>query len=114
MAKGDIESVTAGQVGVAARLGDPLALDILTRASYYLGIGMVNAVNIFNPEMVVVGGGMAELGELLIGPGRLMVKERAFSISSRAVRIVTARLGNEAGVYGAAAFAFEQVRRRTL
>jgi len=113
MVKGDVESVTAEQVGEAARGGDALALDILSRASYYLGIGMVNTVNVFNPEMVIVGGGMAELGDLLVGPCRRMVAERAFSISSRSVRIVTAGLGNEAGVYGAAAFAFDQARRRT-
>jgi glucokinase len=113
MVKGKIEKITAEMVGVAARNGDPLALDVLSRAAYYLGIGMVNAVNIFNPEMAILGGGMADLGDILIGPGRRMVKERAFSVSSRAVRIVTALLGNEAGVYGAAAFALDQVMRRT-
>jgi glucokinase len=113
MVKGKIEKITAEMVGTAARNGDPLALDVLSRAAYYLGIGMVNAVNIFNPEMIVLGGGMAELGDMLTGPGRRMVTERAFSISSRTVRIVTANLGNEAGVYGAAAFALEQVMRRT-
>jgi glucokinase len=109
--KGKIREITAEVVGAAARGGDPLALDVVSRAAYYLGIGMVNVVNIFNPEMVVLGGGMAELGDMLIAPGRRMVKERAFTVSSRAVRIVTARLGNEAGVYGAAAFASEHVRR---
>jgi glucokinase len=113
MVKGDIDSVTAAMVGTAARNGDVLAQAVLSRASYYLGIGLVNAVNIFNPEMVVLGGGMAELGDMLIGPCRRMVKERAFSLSSQAVRIVMARLGNEAGVYGVAAFALEQVMRRT-
>ena len=103
--KGIIESITAEQVGAAARRGDPLAMDVLARAAYYLGIGMVNVVNIFNPEMIIIGGGMAGLGELIIGPGRKMVAERAFSISSRVVRIVAAQLGNEAGVYGAAALA---------
>jgi glucokinase len=113
MVGGDIESITAEHVGEAARNGDPLARDVLARAAYYLGIGMVNAVNIFNPEMVVCGGGMAELGDMIIGPGRRMVDERAFSISSRAVRIVTAQLGNEAGVYGAAAFVRERLKGRT-
>jgi len=113
MVKGKTEKITAEMVGTAARNSDPLALDVISRAAYHLGIGMVNAVNIFNPEMVILGGGMAELGDILIGPGRRMVKERAFSVSSQAVRIVTALLGNEAGVYGAAAFALDQVTRRT-
>jgi glucokinase len=109
----NIESVSAEQVGEAARRGDQLAQEVIGRAAYYLGIGMVNAVNIFNPEMVVIGGGMAGLGDLLIEPGRRLVAERAFSISSRAVRIAAAQLGNEAGVYGAAAYAREQAPRRS-
>jgi glucokinase len=107
MVGGEIENITAEQVGAAARNGDPLALDVLAQAAYYLGIGMVNAVNIFNPEIIVCGGGM-------IGPGRRMVAERAFSVSSRSVRIVTAQLGNEAGVYGAAVFAREPMVRGTV
>jgi glucokinase len=109
----NISDVTAEQVGQAARRGDPLALAVIDRTAGYLGVGMVNAVNIFNPEVLVIGGGMVELGEMLIAPGRRLVAERAFSISSRAVRIVAARLGNEAGVYGAAAYAREQARRRS-
>jgi glucokinase len=113
MVKGDIENVTAAQVGVAARNGDPLACDVLSKAAYYLGIGMVNVVNIFNPEMVIIGGGMAELGDMLIEPGRRMVAERTFSVSSRAVRIVTALLGNEAGVYGATAFVLDRKKGKS-
>jgi len=112
MVKGDCDSVTAAQVGEAARGGDPLAYDLLARAAYYLGVGMVNAVNIFNPEMVVIGGGMAALGDMLLAPGRRMVAERAFSVSAGTVCIVTAALGNEAGVYGAAAFVRDRLARR--
>jgi glucokinase len=112
MVKGEIEEITAAQVGEAARSGDPLACEVISRAAYYLGIGLVNAVNIFNPEMVVLGGGMAELGDMLIEPARRMVTERAWSVSSRAVRIVTALLGNEAGVYGAAAFVLDRLKGR--
>jgi glucokinase len=112
MVKGNLETVTAEQVGDAAQDGDALALDIISRAAYYLGIGMINVVNIFNPEMIVLGGGMAELEELFIEPGRRMVNERAFRISAQSVRIVTAELGNDAGVYGAAAFIHDQTQRR--
>jgi len=113
MAEGKIESITAETVGTAARNGDSLALDVLSQAANYLGVGMVNLVNIFNPEMIVLGGGMAKLGSLFIDPAKRVVAERAFPISAQAVRIVTAQLGNEAGVYGAAAFALEQGIRRT-
>jgi len=58
--------------------------------------------------MIVAGGGMAKLGDILLDPARQVVKERAFPISARAVRIVVAQLGNKAGVYGAATFALRQ------
>jgi glucokinase len=112
MVEGEINKITAEIVGRAARSGDKLAQDVIARAAFYLGVGMVNIVNIFNPEMVVIGGGMAELGEMIIAPGRKMVAAQAFSISAQAVRIVFARLGNEAGVYGAAAFALEMRRTK--
>jgi glucokinase len=108
MVGGKIENITAEMVGKAARSGDKVSRDVIARAAFYLGIGMVNIANIFNPEMIVIGGGMAELGEMIIEPGRRLVTERAFSISSRVVRIVTAQLGNEAGVYGAAAYALDK------
>ena len=111
MAGGEAEEITAEMVATAARKGDSLALDALSQAAYYLGVGMVNLVNIFNPEMIVLGGGMAEQEELFIDPARRIVAARAFQISAQAVRIVTAQLGNEAGVYGAAVYVLEQVRR---
>jgi len=103
MVKGKI---TAEKVGIAAQSGDPLSMDVISRAANYLGIGMANIVNIFNPEIIVVGGGMSKLGDFLLDPVRQIVRERAFPISAQAVRIVTARLGDDAGIYGAAVFAF--------
>ena len=103
-----VEDITAELVGDAAGKGDVLAQEVLSRASHYLGVGLVNMVNIFNPEMIVLGGGMAELGSLFIDPAREIAMARPFSISARAVKIVTARLGNEAGVYGAAVYTIER------
>ena len=106
-------NITAEKVADAAKEGDALAKEVIARAGHYLGVGLVNIVNIFNPEMIVIGGGMAEIGEMLLGPARELVNKRAFGISARAVEIVTAKLGNEAGVYGAAAYAREKIIRRT-
>jgi glucokinase len=110
MAGGKIEQITSEMVGKAARNGDALAREVISRAAFYLGVGMVNIVNIFNPEMIILGGGMAGLGDLLIEPGKKLVAERAFPVASRMVSIVMAGLGNEAGVYGAAAFTFDKMR----
>ncbi len=96
--------LTAEMVAEAAASGDALAKSVLERAAYYLGVGLVNLVNIFNPEVIVLGGGMAELDHVFVDPARELVAERAFGVSAAAVRIVKAELGNEAGVCGAAAY----------
>lgn len=102
---GKTDEITTEKIGAAARKGDALALAVIAEAGAYLGVGMVNVVNIFNPEMIIVGGAVAKLGDLLLEPARQAVRDRAFPESAQAVRIVTARLGEEAGIYGAAAYA---------
>ena len=80
LVEGRVESITAQTVSLAAQGGDHLALDIITRAGTYLGIGMVNLVNLFNPEMIIVGGGMAKMGDMLLFLGRPDLRERAFQL----------------------------------
>ncbi len=108
MVDGKIENITAETVHLAAKEGDELASEVINQAAYYLGIGVVNLINIFNPEMVVIGGSMADMGDLLLQPVRQMVAERAFPLYSQTVQIVPAQLGNDAGLFGAAIFALEQ------
>lgn len=108
MVEGKIEDVTAENVSLAAQDGDWLALEVIGQAAAYLGVGIVNMVNLFNPEVIIIGGGLAKMGDLLLEPVRRIVGERAFRLSAQAVRIVPAQLGDDAGVFGAAAFALEQ------
>jgi glucokinase len=108
MVKGEIEKITTEKIEEAARRGDPLALEVISRAATYLGIGMVNLINAFNPELIIVGGGVAKMGELLLEPARQVVRERAFRLAAGAVRIVPTQLGDDAGVLGAAIFAYSQ------
>lgn len=111
---GKIENITAEKVGAAAQDGDSLASEVILRAATYLGVGLANLVNIFNPEMIIIGGGIAKMGDLLLNPARQVVRERAFQLSTQAVQIVPAQLGDNTGVLGAAVFAFQQeVTRRT-
>jgi glucokinase len=112
--EGRIEDITAEKVGAAAQLGDSLALDIIGKAANYLGVGMVNLVNIFNPDVIIIGGGMAKVGDLLLNPAKQIVRERAFLVSAQAVRIVLAQLGDYAGVLGAAVFALQQPLRKDV
>jgi glucokinase len=106
MVKGEIEEITTEKIDAAARQGDPLSLEVISRGATYLGIGMVSLVNAFNPEMIIVGGGVAKMGELLLEPARQVVRERAFKLASGAVRIVPTQLGDDGGVLGGAIFAY--------
>ena len=72
-----------------------------------LGAGLTGLVNVLDPEVVVVGGGAARAGDLLLGPARRVVAERALPPVAEAVRIVPARFGEEAGMLGAAMLAIE-------
>jgi glucokinase len=87
--------------------GDPAAIEAVQQIGRRLGIVIVNMVNIFNPEVVVVGGGVIAAGELLLGPAREVVAERVFSFLRDGLRIVPARFGVEAGMVGAAALAYD-------
>lgn len=108
LADGKLESITAETVAEAARRGDRLATDIVAEAANYLGVGLANLVNIFNPELIVIGGGLSKMGDMLLKPARKVLKERAFKLPARTVRIARARLGSNAGIIGAAAYVFTQ------
>ena len=102
LAGGDPSAVDAALVARAAREGDALAWEVLERAFYYLAVGIVNLIHLLNPEAVVIGGGVAKMGEELFGPVRRMVAERAYPAMVRDLPIVRAALGDRAGVIGAA------------
>jgi glucokinase len=99
---GGVDNITAEIVAAAARRGDSLAADIIAKAANYLGIGLANLVNIFNPELIIIGGGLSKMGNMLLKPARGVIKERAFRLPAQSVRIVRARLGSNAGIIGAA------------
>src|SRR3954451_7594170 len=88
--------------------GDADARGVLALIGERLGVGLVGIVNAFNPELVVIGGGAARAGDLLLGPARRVVAERALRPSRSTARIVPAALGEEAGVVGAGWFAREE------
>jgi glucokinase len=108
LVNGRIENITAETVAMAARRGDQIAADIVARAANYLGIGLANLVNIFNPELIIIGGGLSKMGDMLLRPARKVVKERAFQLPTRTAHIVRARLGSNAGILGAAAYVLDQ------
>ncbi len=113
LAGGAIDKVNAEAIHRAALAGDKLASQLIARAAYYLGVGLANLINIFNPEVIVIGGGLANIGDRLLLPAYQEAGRRAFKQSYQAVRFARAELGQNSGVIGAAAYALEQPRRKT-
>ena len=85
----------------AAKAGDPVAQRIFNIMGEYIGIGMASVVNLLNPERIIVGGGVADAGDLLLNPLKETLHKRAMKIAGSAVEVVPAQLGNTAGVIGA-------------
>ena len=92
--------ITASHVFEAARKGDAVSVKIIERANYYLGRAFATIVNILNPSLITLGGGMARAGETIFTPVRLHLKEAAIRPSGEMVEVVPAILGEEAGVRG--------------
>ncbi len=103
MVEGNFENITARIVYDAAKLGDPIASEIVKDTARYLGAGVANLLNIFNPDIVVLAGGVAEAGDALFVPLRAEVRRRAFSPAVNAMKIVPGELPGTAGVVGAVA-----------
>lgn len=93
--------ITPYIVAKAAEAGDPVAKRIFTIIGEYVGMGLVSVINLLNPEKVIIGGGVAEAGDLLLEPIRKTVMARAMVVARESVEIVPAELGNSAGVIGA-------------
>jgi glucokinase len=108
MAGGDPEGVTGAMVTDAAHAGDPTARGILVEAGHRLGEGIAGLVNVLDPEIVIVGGGAAAAGDLLLEPVRSAFRRTVEAFDHRPeVPIVEAELGNDAGGVGAALIALE-------
>ena len=98
--------ITGPLVTELAHDGDDAAGAAVAALGRHLGVGIASFVNVFNPEVVVVGGGLIAAGELMLAPARAVVAERALVPARDQVRIVAARFGDESGMLGAAALAF--------
>lgn len=98
--------IDARAVNDAAEAGDEAARQIYEDAGHALGVAMANFVNIFNPEMIVMGGGLSRAGELLMAPARRALHNYAMTDLRKAVKIQPSALGTKTGTYGAAALVF--------
>jgi len=99
---GDSDKLTTEVIFEAERKGDTLALNVINQVCAYLGSGIASAVNLLNPQIVVIGGGVSEGGNKFIQRIEKEVKRRAFPSATKNLKIVKAKLGNDAGFIGAA------------
>jgi glucokinase len=110
LVRGDAEAVTGELVSEAARRGDPTARGILMEVGHRLGEGIAGLVNILDPEVVVVGGGASEAGDLLLEPARAAFRRSVMAYDRRPdVPLRDAALGNDAGAIGAALLALNEL-----
>ncbi len=96
-----LDSITARDVAAAARLGDLVSQQIVSEAGKYLGIAVAGLVNLFNPNVVVVGGGVSQMGDLLLEPIRQAIRDRSLRSAAQAVRVTSAVLGRRSSSMGA-------------
>ncbi len=106
-AGGDIDAITAEDVIIAARGGDHVARRILTDAADILGRALVGFVNVLNPKLICIGGGIGETADFMVKRAAEVMQSEALA-GRRDVAVVQAVLGNDAGVLGAAALAFDE------
>ena len=108
LAGGNPAALTAQHVYEASKMGDPVAREVVRETARFIGTGLANLINIFNPDVVVLAGGVAQAGDDLFTPLRAEVHRRAFKPAVDACRIVPGALAGAAGVVGAVATFLEQ------
>jgi glucokinase len=100
--------LTAADVYEAGLLSDPLALEVFSTMGAYLGMALADLVNVLNPEMIVIGGGVAGAWDLFIGSVSREIVRRSFREPAQRVKLIRAKLGDDAGILGVAQLALQQ------
>jgi glucokinase len=101
------DECTPKALDVAAQSGDPIALDLWETLGTEIGAALANIVWILNPEIIVIGGGVAKAGDLLLVPIRRAIEARTSEVFHNKLRVLPAMLGNEAGMIGCAELALD-------
>lgn len=100
---GDVQNISAETVFEAVVQGDPYATEVMHDTAKFLGVGLANVINILNPEVLVISGGVQRAGDHLFVPLRAEIRRRAFQVAEQACRIVPSGLKGMAGIIGAVA-----------
>ena len=109
MCEYDLNRITPELIAQAARAGDQIAMEIYERAGFYLGIAAANICVAVGPRRIIIGGGVAQVGDLLLEPIRRTLQERVTVIPIEQVEVVQSQLGNNAGVIGVACWTADRL-----
>lgn len=104
-----LEAITPAIIAEAAFEGDELALEVMQETGYWVGIGVANAINFLNPEMVVIGGGISRAGFVLWDPIIRTVKTNALAEALEVCQIVPSQCGDDAGILGGVTMVLEEI-----
>ena len=99
--------ISGEMIANAAQNGDPLALDLIKNAARYFGISLANILELFNPEVLVIGGGLAKMGPMLLDPCFQAMRQNTHPELRNATRFELSKLWDDAGIIGAAALIWE-------
>jgi len=109
LASGDPRGITSEIVARAAREGDALATELWEETAEYIAIGLGSIIHVLAPRLIVLGGGVAQAGEQLLGPVRRRLREHVFYVPIDRIRVVAASLGHDSALLGAATLALEEI-----
>lgn len=105
------QDISPDMVAEAAAQGDELCIEVMEETGYYVGIGVANAINFLNPEMVVIGGGISQAGAVLWDPIMRTVRANALREALEVCQVVPAALGDNAGIMGGVVLVLEEIER---
>ncbi len=108
---GGLDRVSAEHVVAAARQGDEVALRVMRRAGYCLGVGVANLMMVYDPQLIVLGGGVMNARDLLFEEMYRAIGERAMASFRERCRVTIAELGDDVGIYGAIALALHEIEQ---
>ena len=108
----DISKITAQEVAAAARSGDGLALDVFRHAGRLLGFGIANMVSILDPEVIIIGGGLAAVADLFLVPLEQAMFERAQPLAAKQVNIVVSTMADSVNLLGCARLVWDQIENK--
>jgi len=112
MVKYDLDKITPALIAEAANKGDMVAKEVFEETAYWVGIGVANLIQLYNPQIFIIGGGIAQAGELIFPTIRRTANWRGKMVPSTDVKIVQSALGDDAGIFGGAVLVFEEANSR--